>query len=511
MEASLYHINERVNSFFKHMEENFLSPAYEDVRLIPLHSELHPNEISIRGLLTREISLATPIISAAMDTVTESEAAIAMAKAGGIGILHKNFHADPGLDLMKQVKEAARVKHHLHALIESPVGFSEDDTLEKVLRVKHEKDYSFDTFVVLDHSQKLVGLITHSVIKYNRYRLNQKLREVMVRDVVTRQSCSLKEAYDVMLEHRIGNIVLTDSERRVTGMYTFKDVENAIQNLNSQYTTDNNGRLRVGAAVGTRDIQRVAELVKENIDVIVLDSAHGDSREVLEALKVYKGEFPDLQVIAGNVSTGEGAKNLIDAGADAIKVGQGPGRICSTRIIAGIGVMQPDAVFRAASVANQYGVPVIADGGIQYSGDLAIAMACGASSIMVGQALAGCKESPGEVIHEDGKLFKVYRGMASLEAMSVKKGSDRYQKQATELKKLVPEGITKKVPFKGYLADQVFMLAEGLRTGLGYCGSRDLSEFKRKAQLLRITAAGVRESHPDTSGMIFDQPNYSRR
>jgi len=511
MENSFFHINEQINSFFTHMGENFISPSYEDVRLIPAHSEIHPNDVSIRGKLTRGISLSTPIVSAAMDTVTESEAAIAMAKAGGIGILHKNFHSDSDMDLMKQVKEVARVKHHLHALIGSPVGFSQEDTLEKVLRVKHEKDYGFDTFVVYDEEQKLAGLITHSVIKYNRYKLNQRLKEIMIRDVVTREECSLKQAYELMLEHRIGNIVLTDSQRRVTGMYTFTDVENAIQNVNAQYTTDEQGRLRVGAAVGSRDVERVAKLVQENVDVIVLDSAHGDSIEVIEALKMYKAEFPDLQIIAGNVSTGEGAKHLIEAGADAIKVGQGPGRICSTRVIAGIGVMQPDAVWRAASVANHYQIPIIADGGIQYSGDLAIAIACGASCVMIGQALAGCKESPGEVIHEDGKLFKVYRGMASLEAMSVKKGSDRYQKQATELKKLVPEGITKKVPFKGYLSDQVFMLAEGLRTGLGYCGSRDLSDFKRTAKVHRITAAGIRESHPDTSGMIYDQPNYSRR
>ncbi|MBT3783990.1 IMP dehydrogenase [bacterium] len=510
-EISAFHINEQVEAFFRHMQENFLSPSYEEVRLIPAHSEIHPSEVSISGMLTREISLATPIVSAAMDTVTESEAAIAMAKAGGIGILHKNFHLDPALDLMKQIKEVGRVKHHLHALIGSPVGFSQEDTLEKVLRTKHEKDYGFDTFVVYGENQTLAGLITHSVIKYNRYKLNQKLKEIMIRDVVTREECSLKEAYELMLEHRIGNIVLTDPKRRVTGMYTFTDVENAIQNLNRQYTTDNEGRLRVGAAVGPRDMERVAELVREHVDVIVLDSAHGDSREVIDALKVYKSEFPDLQIIAGNVSTGEGARNLIKAGADAIKVGQGPGRICSTRVIAGIGVMQPDAIFRAASEANRQGVPVIADGGIQYSGDLAVAMACGANCVMMGQALAGCKESPGEVIHEDGKLFKVYRGMASLEAMSVKKGSDRYQKEASELKKLVPEGITKKVPFKGHLADQVFMLAEGLRTGLGYCGSKDMPHFKNSVQIHRITAAGIRESHPDTTGMLFDQPNYSRR
>ena len=258
-------------------------------------------------------------------------------------------------------------------------------------------------------------------------------------------------------------------------------------------------------------MDRVDELIREKIDVIVLDSAHGDSKGVIEALKRYKSKYPDLQVIAGNISTEEGAKNLIEAGADAVKVGQGPGQICSTRVISGIGVMQPDAIYRAASVASQHGVPVIADGGIRYSGDIPIALASGASTVMLGQALAGCKESPGELLHEDGKLFKIYRGMASVEAMSVKGGSDRYQKTASDVKKMIPEGITKKIPYKGRLSDQIFLLAEGAKTGLGYCGSASIADFKLRAELHRITAGGVRESHPDTQGMIHTPPNYSRR
>jgi len=507
---SQYTISKQVQDFFKHAQDNFLSLSYEDIRLIPRHSDLHPNEIELSTQLTRNISLATPIVSAAMDTVTEAEAAIVMARCGGIGIIHKNFSHDSEQDVVKQIKAVSRVKHNLHAMIRTPIGFPKDITLEQLLRKKEESNYRFETFVVYGDEGRLEGLITNAVIKYNRYKTNLKLEDIMIRDVVTRKECSLQQAYEVMHENRIGNIVLVDDHRRVRGMYTFSDVENVIQNLNSQFTTDKEGMLRVGAAVGVQDMDRVDELVRKQVDVICVDSAHGDSLGVIDAVKRYKKKYPDLEIIAGNISTEEGAKNLIDAGADALKIGQGPGQICSTRIVSGIGVMQPDAVYRAASYASEHGVPVIADGGIRYSGDIPIALACGASTVMIGQGLAGCKESPGELLHEDGKLFKIYRGMASVEAMSVKGGSDRYQKTATDLRKLVPEGITKKIPYKGHLEDQIFMLAEGAKTGLGYCGARNLGEFKERAMLHRITAGGIRESHPDTRGMIHTPPNYSR-
>lgn len=510
-DSNIFQVSEQVKNFFDCMQKNFLSPAYEDIRLIPDYSDLHPRDISLKTQLTREISLNVPIVSAAMDTVTEADAAICMARSGGIGILHKNFHPDAQLDMQAQVKAVARVKHHLHARIQTPIGFPKSMTLGELIDKKNRQGYDFDTFVVYEADGGLAGLITHSVIKYNQYlNRSSKLEEVMIRDVVTANDISLKKAYEIMLEKRIGNIVLVDENNKVNGMYTFRDVENVIHNLNKDFTTDSEGRLRVGAAVGVNDMQRVQALVDEKVDVIVVDSAHGDSIGVVDAVKRYKAEFPNLQLIAGNISTAEAAQRLIEAGADAIKVGQGPGQICSTRIVSGIGVMQPDAVYRAASAANKYGVPVIADGGIRYSGDIPIALAAGASTVMLGQALAGCKESPGELLHEDGKLFKIYRGMASVEAMSVKGGSDRYQKEATDLKKLVPEGITKKLPYKGYLGDQIFMLAEGAKTGFGYCGARDMASFKQRAQLHRITAGGVRESHPDARGMVHTPPNYSR-
>jgi IMP dehydrogenase len=507
----VYSISEPVHSFFRAAHETFLSPAYEEIRLVPDYSKIHPSQIEIHSPLTRNIQLGCPIISAAMDTVTEAEAAVSMARVGGIGIIHKNFHLDPEIDLSTQVREVARVKRNLHALIRTPIGFPGSATLGHLLQVKSERDYGFDTFIVYGKGGMLAGLITRSVIKYNRYRPEKRLEEIMVRDVFTREACSLHEAYDLMLENRIGNIVLVDSDRKVSGLYTFKDVENVIKNLNPGYTTDAEGRLCVGAAVGVDDMERVDELVSENVDLCVLDSAHGDSKPVIDALKRYKKKYPSLEIMAGNISTSEAAERLIRAGADAIKVGQGPGQICSTRIISGIGVMQPDAIYRCARVAAPEGIPVIADGGIRYSGDIPIALACGASSVMVGQLLAGCSESPGELFQEDGKLYKVYRGMASLEAMSVKRGSDRYQKSATELKKLVPEGITKRIPFKGSLEDHVFMLAEGLKTGMGYCGAKNLQEFKSKARIHRITSAGIQEGHPDTQGMTHQPPNYLMR
>ncbi len=508
----IYKFSSQVKEFFHCMRKSFLSPAYEDIRLVPDYSDLHPRDISLKTQLTREIELNVPIVSAAMDTVTEADAAICMARCGGIGILHKNFHLDPHLDMQAQVKAVARVKHHLHARIQTPVGFPKDMTLGALIDKKDQNGYNFDTFIVYENGGRLAGLITRAVLKYNRYlNRNSRLEEVMIREVVTANNkTSLQEAYDIMLEKKIGNIVLVDDDNKVNGMYTFKDVENVIHNLNKDFTTDPEGRLRVGAAVGVNDMQRVQALVDEKVDVIVLDSAHGDSIGVVEAVERYKKEFPQLQLIAGNISTAEAAERLIKAGADAVKVGQGPGQICSTRIVSGIGVMQPDAVYRAASAANRHGVPVIADGGIRYSGDIPIALAAGASTVMMGQALAGCKESPGELLHEDGKLFKIYRGMASVEAMSVKGGSDRYQKEAKDLKKLVPEGITKKLPYKGNLGDQIFMLAEGAKTGFGYCGARDMASFKERAQLHRITAGGVRESHPDSRGMVHTPPNYSR-
>ncbi len=508
---SIYVISEPVHAFFRAAHDIFLSPAYEEIRLVPDYSELHPSEIQVNSALTRKITLGCPIVSAAMDTVTEAEAAIAMARVGGIGIIHKNFHSDPELDLVTQVREVAQVKRNLHGLIRTPIGFPGSVTLEHLLKTKAERNFGFDTFVVYGEEGVLAGLITRSVIKYNRSNPQIKLQDIMVQDVFTRQSCSLHEAYDLMLEQRIGNIVLVDANRRVTGLYTFKDVESVIKNLNPGYTTDEEGRLRVGAAVGVDDMDRVDELVNENVDLCVLDSAHGDSKPVIDGLKRYKKKHPDLEIIAGNISTSEACERLIRAGADAIKVGQGPGQICSTRIISGIGVMQPDAIYRCAKVASPAKVPVIADGGIRFSGDIPIALACGASSVMVGQLLAGCSESPGELFQEDGKLYKVYRGMASLEAMSVKRGSDRYQKSATELKKLVPEGITKRIPFKGSLEDHVFMLEEGLKTGMGYCGARNLAEFKQRARIHRITSAGIQEGHPDTQGMTHQPPNYLAR
>lgn len=503
-----YHNNQKIEDFFSTAHKQYISLSYEDIRLMPQYSDVHPTQITLDTMLTRNIALKNPIISAAMDTVTEAKAAITMAKCGGIGIIHKNFDSDPEQDLSMQIKEVNKVKHHLHGLIKDPISVSQEITLETLLQYKTEKDFKFDTFIVHNNEGALAGLVTHAIIKYNRHKPEQKIKDIMIRDVITRSHCTIEEAYQLMLQNHIGVVVLTNNNHNVTGMYTFSDVENIICNANPQYTVDDDGRLRVGAAVGGQDMQRVEALIQAGVDVIVLDSAHGDSYFIIKALKEYKHYFPNLDIIAGNISTGEAAKHLIDAGADAIKVGQGPGQICSTRIISGIGVMQADAVNRVATVASPHKIPVIADGGIRYSGDIPIAIACGASTVMLGQLLAGCDESPGISFHENGKVYKIYRGMASLEAMTLKKGSDRYLKAASELKKLAPEGITKKIAYKGSLHDQVFMISEGIKAGFGYCGAKNIPSFRQQAELLRIMPGGINESHPDVTGMIHSPPNY---
>ena len=506
--GKVYTISSEIHAFFKKAQESFLSLSYEDIRLIPKYSEVHPSEIKIDTHFSRNITLTAPIVSAAMDTVTEGKAGIQMALSGGIGMIHKNFHSQNSYDIEMQVGEVKKVKNHLHAMIREPIGFNKDQSLGELLDYKYKNECKFDTFVVYDTNQTLAGLITHSVLKYNRHNPEKKLKDIMVKDVYTSTSCTIQEAYQTMLAKQIGTIVITDSSNKVSGMYIFTDVENVMRQTNDKYTTDKDGRLRIGAAVGVNDDERVEALIEQDVDFIGIDSAHGDSLGVIEALKRYKRKYPHLDIVVGNISTAEAAKRLIQAGADALKVGQGPGQICSTRIISGIGVMQADAVYRVASVASKEGVPVIADGGIRYSGDIPIALACGANSVMIGQLLAGCKESPGELVQEQGNLFKIYRGMASLEAMSVKGGSDRYQKVATELKKLVPEGITKRIPYKGHLEDQIFILVEGAKAGLGYCGARDIDEFKSRAVLSRILTGGMRESHPDTKGMLGQPVNY---
>jgi len=509
IEEILY-IYSNIDAFFEKARENFISLSYEDIRLIPHYSEIHPSEITLGTYLTRNIQLSHPLISAAMDTVTESKAAIVMAKSGGIGIIHKNFHPDPEIDIRLQVKEVNKVKHHLHGLVKNPIGFPKDITLGHLLDVKKQNDYKFSTFLVYDED-RLAGLVTRSVIKYNRHNPHVPLKDIMVRDVFTKEECSMAQAYQLMLKHQIGTIVMTDEEKHVKGLYTFTDVENLLCPHKNQYTLDQEGSLRVGAAIGIHDEERLDALYQAGVDVVVVDSAHGDSKAVLSAFSRYKEKCSDLDFIVGNISTENAAKRLIDHGVDAIKVGQGPGQICSTRIISGIGVMQADAVHRVAKISNPENVPVIADGGIRYSGDIPIALACGASTVMLGQLLSGCEESPGERLQKKGKLYKIYRGMASLEAMASKGGSDRYLKKAQELKKLVPEGITKRIPYKGFLEDQIFMLLEGTKAGLGYCGAINLGDFKKQARLVRIMTGGIHESHPDTKGMIENPPNYSSR
>ena len=472
--------------------------TFDDVLLIPAASDILPADIQLQTKLTRKITLNIPVMSAAMDTVTEYRMAIAIAREGGIGIIHKN------MSIGAQAEQVDMVKRSENGVITNPFWLSPSHTLAEADELCAKYKISG---VPICENGKLVGIITNRDMKFET-DMSQKIGDIMTREnlVTAPEGTTLAEAKDLLRRHKIEKLPIVDKEFRLKGLITIKDIEKAEVYPNS--ARDEKGRLLVGAAIGaTADVlDRAKALVEAGVDVLALDSAHGHSANILKCVRRVKDAFPDVQLIAGNVATAEGTRALIEAGADCVKVGIGPGSICTTRVVAGIGVPQITAVYDAARVAAEYGVPIIADGGIKYSGDIAKALAAGGNVVMLGSLLAGCEESPGDMEIFQGRQFKVYRGMGSLGAMAC--GSkDRYFQSNN--KKLVPEGVEGRVPYKGPVGDTIFQMMGGLRAGMGYCGCHTVDELREKAQFVQITAAGLRESHPHDIHITKEAPNYT--
>lgn len=472
--------------------------TFDDVLLIPGRSDILPRDVEVNTYLTRNIKLNIPIVSAGMDTVTEAPMAIAMAREGGLGVIHKN------MSIERQANEIDKVKRSEHGIIVDPIFLSPDNTLQDAHDLMEKYHISGVPVTV---NNKLVGIITNRDLRFET-NLTAKIRDCMTREhlITAPVGTSLEDAKELLRQHRIEKLPLLDEAGNLKGLITIKDIEKAQKYPNS--AKDAKGRLLVAAAVGVGAdmMDRVDAIVAAKVDVLVVDTAHGHSKGVLDAVRTIKAAYPQVDLIAGNVATAEATRDLIEAGVDAVKVGIGPGSICTTRIIAGIGVPQITAVYSCAQAAREYNIPVIADGGIKYSGDITKAIAAGASVVMVGNLLAGTEESPGETIIYQGRSYKVYRGMGSLGAMA--EGSkDRYFQE--NMDKLVPEGIEGRVPYKGSLADTVFQLVGGLRSGMGYCGVRNVQELIVKSKFIRITGAGLKESHPHDVNITKESPNYS--
>ncbi|MFN3528620.1 MAG: IMP dehydrogenase [Bacteroidia bacterium] len=476
--------------------------TYDDVLLLPAYSEVLPREVDISTQFTRHIRINVPIVSAAMDTVTESALAIAMAQNGGIGMLHKN------MSIERQAAEVRKVKRSESGLIVDPITLHAEASIGEALALMEEN--SIGGIPIVDHEQRLVGILTNRDLRFEKNPA-RPITEVMTKEklITAGEGTSLQQAEGILQEHKIEKLPVTDKAGKLIGLITYKDILKLKDH--PMACKDALGRLRVGAAVGvTADmLDRIKALVHAGVDVVTIDTAHGHSAGVIAALKQAKAAYPQLDIIVGNVATGAAARALADAGADAVKVGVGPGSICTTRVVAGVGVPQLTAVFEAAEALKGTGVPVIADGGIRYTGDIVKALAAGANTIMGGSIFAGVEESPGETIIFEGRKFKTYRGMGSIEAM--KEGSkDRYFQDAEdEIKKLVPEGIVGRVPYKGRLEEVVYQYIGGLRAGMGYCGARTIDQL-HEARFVRITNSGLRESHPHGVTITREAPNYTR-
>ncbi len=476
--------------------------TFDDVLLIPAYSEVLPREVNLSTRFSRNIQLNIPFVSAAMDTVTEARLAIAIAREGGIGVIHKN------MSIEAQAKQVHSVKRAENGMIYDPVTINRSATVADALAIMRE--YHIGGIPVVDDDRRLVGIVTNRDLRFER---NEKraIDEVMTKDnlITTTQSTDLQQATDILQQHKIEKLPVVDKDFRLVGLVTYKDITKAKDKPFA--CKDKLGRLRVAAGIGvTADsLERASALVEAGVDAIVIDTAHGHSKGVVEVLKKVKAAFPQIDVVVGNIATGEAAKYLVAAGADGVKVGIGPGSICTTRVIAGVGVPQLSAIYDVAKALKGTDIPLIADGGIRYSGDIVKALAAGGYSVMLGGMLAGVEESPGETIIYNGRKFKSYRGMGSLEAME--KGSkDRYfQAGETDVKKLVPEGIAARVPFKGSLFEVVYQMVGGLRAGMGYCGAADINAL-HNAKFTRITNAGVAESHPHDVAITSESPNYSR-
>ena len=474
--------------------------TFDDVLLVPNKSEILPNEVSLKTKLTKKISLNIPLMSASMDTVTESKMAIAMAREGGIGIIHKN------MTIEEQAIEVDRVKRQENGVITDPIFLNEDNTVRQALELMAKYRISG---VPVTRGTKLVGIITNRDIVFET-NYDKTLDEVMTKSplITAKEGTTLEEALEILKKHKIEKLPLVDDENNLKGLITIKDIEKAKAYPNA--AKDSKGRLLCGASVGiTNDMmERVEALVKANVDVITLDTAHGHSKGVIEGVRKIKSVYPELQIIAGNIATAEAVRDLVEAGADCVKVGIGPGSICTTRVVAGVGVPQLTAVMDCVEEGRKYGVPVIADGGLKYSGDIVKALAAGAQVCMMGSMLAGCEESPGETEIYQGRTYKVYRGMGSLAAME-KGSSDRYFQNGT--KKFVPEGVEGRVAYKGPVSDTIFQLLGGIKSGMGYLGAPTLDNLYENAKFVVQTASGIRESHPHDINITKEAPNYSVR
>ena len=475
--------------------------TYDDVLLVPARSSVLPRDVDVRSRLTARITLNVPLLSAAMDTVTESAMAIAMAREGGIGILHKN------MSIPRQVEEVDRVKRSESGMILDPVTVRADRRVRDVLALMNK--YRISGIPVVDEHQRLIGIITNRDLRFEPDE-DQRVADIMTKEhlVTAPLGTTLEQAQRILQKHKIEKLPVVDKHGVLNGLITFKDILKKIKHPNA--CKDEHGRLRVGAAVGVTvdTVDRVTALLKAGVDCIVVDTAHGHSRGVIEMVRAIRRRFPRLDLVAGNVGTAEATRDLIRAGVDAIKVGIGPGSICTTRVVAGVGVPQVTAIFECSKVAARSNTPLIADGGIKQTGDIAKAIAAGADAVMIGGLFAGVDESPGEMVLYEGRSYKYYRGMGSLEAM--KQGSrDRYFQDAEDdIAKLVPEGIEGRVPHKGPLGDTIYQMVGGLRAAMGYCGTKTIPELKLRGRFVRMTDAGLRESHPHDIAITKEAPNY---
>lgn len=483
---------------FLKSEEHF---TFDDLLLLPGKSNVLPHNVELTVSIAEKIKLRLPIISSAMDTVTEHRTAIVMAQEGGLGIIHRN------LSIERQIEEVTKVKKHESGIITSPITLSSKETLKKALEIMTR--YNISGIPIVEKN-KLEGLITIRDIRFEK-NLSKKISEVMVKRkdlIVAKDGITLEESKELMHRHKVEKLPVVDKQNRLIGLVTMKDIEKSKKFPNA--SKDSRGRLIVGAAVGTgkNEFERVEALVDAGVDVIVVDTAHGHSESVLQTVKEIKNNFKDVILVGGNVATAEGTSDLIKAGADVVKVGVGPGSICTTRIIAGVGVPQLSAIFECSREAKKHNVPVIADGGIKYSGDITKALAAGATCVMLGNLLAGTDEAPGEIVIYQGRSYKVYRGMGSLEAMKEGSKSRYFQEEVKEERKFVPEGIVGRVPYKGSLSNVLFQLSGGVRAGMGYVGAKNIEELQKKAKFIRISNYALRESHVHDVEIMREAPNY---
>ncbi len=475
--------------------------TFDDVSLITQYADFLPGDADISSKLTRNVGVEIPFLSAAMDTVTESKMAISMAMMGGIGVIHKN------LDPEVQALHVSRVKHHLNGLITDPVTFNVNDTLETIAIRRAKKGYTFNGFPILDNDGKLVGILTSKDIRFARSK-RAPVADIMTTNIIpAKPDTNLRQAYDIMQQHKIGKLPLVEKGKLV-GLYSYADVRRLVENEEPLFNRDDKHRLRVAAAIGPGDYERAEILNQEEVDVLVVDTAHGHSTGVIEMVSWVKDKFPHIDVIGGNIATGEAALALRDAGADAVKVGIGPGSICTTRVVAGVGIPQISAIYAVAS-ALEGSIPVIADGGVRNSGDIAKALVAGADTVMMGSVLAGTEESPGEKIIYEGRQFVIYRGMGSLDAMKSREGS-RQRYGLSNDDDLVPQGIEGMVPFAGTVNKVMKQYCGGLQASLGYCGTRNIAGLKRHGRFVRVSGAGAIEAHAHDIKITKEAPNYRR-